>query len=263
MPLTSTKNPLLQKVRRAVVDGRPMEGGCVAAEGPNLLAEALRGTWAIEHIFCSGEGRERHSALIEEAAGRRIQVSEVAARAFEQMSGTEKSQGVLCLMRPRLFGWADLLEGAGPVVILDGIQDPGNAGAIVRSTEAFDGAGVVLTDECVRVSNGKFLRAAAGSMFRVPYLENVPRGDVAHHLSVGGRTVFGLAAEGEDSLFKTVLTGRIALVVGSEGGGVSAMLMKVSRTLSIPTRGVESLNAGIACSLALFEAARQSEARGK
>ena len=263
MPLTSTKNPLIQKVRRAIADGRPMEDGCVVAEGPNLLAEALRGTWGVEHILCSSECRGQHSKLLDEANGRGIEIDEVAGRAFEAMSGTEKSQGVLCLMRPRLFGWSDVLGGSGPVVILDGIQDPGNAGAIVRSTEAFGGAGVVLTEGCVRVSNGKFLRAAAGSLFRVPYVENVSRDDVVRGLAEGGRTIFSLAAKGAESLFKRELRGEFAVVVGSEGGGISEPLEKASRGLSIPTRGVESLNAAIACSLALFEAARQREARSR
>lgn len=257
MPLTSTHNPLLLKLRRAVESGRPMEDGVIAAEGPHLLSEALHSGWQVQQIYCSDENREPHREVFEKALRKGISITEVSARAFKSVSATEQNQGVLCLVRPRTFEWQDLFKESGPVVILDGIQDPGNAGAIIRSVEAFCGAGVVLTEGCVRISNGKLLRAAAGSLFRVPYLENRTRTEVLHELRKAGRPLFALTATGQHSLFEMSLQTGFALAVGSEGRGVSPALLNESETLSIPTKGVESLNAAIACSIALFEAARQ------
>lgn len=252
MPLTSTHNPLLQKIRRAVEQGRPLEDGSVVAEGPHLLAEALTGEWEVADILCSSAARERHSRLLE---GRTV--TEVGDHAFAKLSATEQTQGVLCVLRPKVYGWAGLLGKKGPLVVLDGIQDPGNAGTIVRSCEAFGGSGVVFTEGCVRISNGKFLRATAGSLFRNPFLADAGRAEVVQKLAESGRTTYALALNGKKSLFEVDLRDNVALIVGNEGAGVSAELQKASLTLSIPTRKVESLNAAVACSIALFEAARQ------
>jgi TrmH family RNA methyltransferase len=257
MTLTSLQNPLLKQVRRAVEDGRALGDGAVAAEGPHLLAEALRGSWRIQQVFCSAEAREPHRSLLAEAARRGVEVTEVTERAFKAMSDTVHGQGILSLLVPSASSWADLSKPGRPLVILDGIQDPGNAGTIVRSAEAFGGAGVVLTEGCARIANGKFLRSSAGSIFRLPFLDNVPRATVLREVEGARQTLFALMTDGAETLFTVNLTTPFALVVGSEGSGVSPLLLKTARTLAIPTQGVESLNAAIACSIALFEAARQ------
>jgi TrmH family RNA methyltransferase len=257
MPLTSPHNPQLQKVRRAVETGRPLEDGVIAAEGPHLLAEALASAWQVEQVFYSPAAWARHQELIAQAERRRVEITEVAERPFKSISDTEQNQGLLALLRPPAFTWTQLLESPGPLVILDGIQDPGNAGAIVRSAEAFGAAGLAFTGGCVRISNGKLLRAAAGSLFRLPFLENLSSADIIG--SLGHRRLFALTASGRVSLAETDLRKPFALVVGSEGRGVSEAFLSAAQTLSIRTQGVESLNAAIACSIALFEARRQSK----
>jgi TrmH family RNA methyltransferase len=145
------------------------------------------------------------------------------------------------------------------VVVLDGVQDPGNAGTIVRSAEAFGAGGIVLLEGSVRVANGKFLRAAAGSIFRLPFLEAVERVEFIKRARSLGLTLYALAARGETSLQEADLRIPCALVVGGEGSGVSPELLAAGTVLSIPARKVESLNAAVAASIALFEAARQRE----
>jgi TrmH family RNA methyltransferase len=258
MPLTSPRNPQLQKIRRAVETGRPLEDGTIAAEGPHLLEEALGGNWQVEQIFCSPPARQRHAALVLKASRRRIEMTDVTEQAFESLSDTEQNQGFLALLRPPEFTWTNLLKSPGPLVILDGIQDPGNAGTIVRSCEAFGASGIAFTQGCVRISNGKLLRAAAGSLFRLPFLENLPVSEILKQAEMSKRPLFSLAANGRASLLETDLRRPFMLAVGSEARGVSEALLKASLSLSIPTHGVESLNAAVACSVALFEARRQS-----
>jgi TrmH family RNA methyltransferase len=255
MPVTSPHNPQLQKVRRAVETGRPLEDGVIAAEGPHLLAEALSSVWRVEHVFYSPGALDRHQDLLAQVGRRRIETTEVAERPFKSISDTEQNQGLVALLRAPLFTW-NAFRPEAPLVILDGIQDPGNAGAIVRSSEAFGAAGIVFTSGCVRISNGKLLRAAAGSLFRLPFLENLSAAEIIR--SIGQRSLLALAANGRLSLGETDLRKPFALVVGSEGRGVSEAFLKAAQTLSIPTQGVESLNAAIACSIALFEARRQT-----
>jgi len=143
------------------------------------------------------------------------------------------------------------------VVILDGIQDPGNAGTIVRSAEAFGAAGLIFMEGSVHVANGKFLRAAAGSLFRMPYLEYQKRPGLMAQLRASERPLYALTPSATKPVDQADLRGSVALVVGSEAQGVSPELIACATGLRIPTRQVESLNAGVACSIALFEAARQ------
>ena len=258
MQLTSAKNPFLQEIRRAASAGRSTDDGRVVIEGPHLVEEVLRRSgWRLDQIVTTPAGRERHAALLKKT---KAEVLEVPAKAFASLTGTETSQEIMALATAPLHTWKDCLSASGVVVILDGIQDPGNAGTIVRSAEAFGAAGVIFLEGSVRVANGKFLRATAGSIFRLPYLENQKRAVLMTNLRAKSVGLFALTAHGDKAVSQADLRGAAALVVGSEAQGVSAELLACATGLRIPTAGVESLNAGVAASIALFEAARQ---RGK
>jgi len=254
MPITSAKNPLLQSIRRAVASNRATEEGCIVIEGPHLLEECLRGRWQIEQVLTTPHGRERHQRLLSRV---HADVIEVPQRAFEPLAGTETSQEIIALVTPHAGTWAECLKSSGPAVILDGIQDPGNAGTIVRSAEAFGASGVIFLEGCVHVANGKFLRATAGSIFRMPYLENQSRAQLMGQLRAANRSLYALMSRTGVRLNKADLREPCAIVVGSEAHGVSPELQACAEALSIPTNQVESLNAGVACSIVLFEAARQ------
>jgi RNA methyltransferase, TrmH family len=254
MQLTSTKNPVLQSIRRAAAAGRPTEDGLIVAEGPHLLEEALRGRWIIERIFATPEARTRHADVLSRADA---EIIEVPARAFAAMASTETAQEVLALLRPRLWGWGDLLGSNPLVVILDAIQDPGNAGTILRSAEAFGATGAVLLKGCARIANGKFLRGAAGSLFRVPVVEGWEPGVFLAQARQDGFRVYALEPCASATLEEADFRVPAALIVGSEGRGLSPELAHGVQPISVPTAKVESLNAAVACSIALFEARRQ------
>ncbi len=254
MHLSSPKNPFLQDVRRALSSGRPTEDGRIVIEGPHLVSEVARSAWRLEQLIVTPHGRERHEELLGSV---RADLIEVPARAFESISETQTSQEIMALVTPCAYTWKDCARADKPIVIVDGIQDPGNAGTIVRSAEAFDAGAVILTEGSVRIANGKFLRATAGSIFRLPHLENESRASIAAKLGGLKLAAFALTAQAKISLLNVDLSNLSALIVGSEAHGISAELLACSTGLRIPTLQVESLNAGVACSLALFEAARQ------
>ena len=254
MQLTSTRNPLLQTIRRAVAAGRPTEDGFVVAEGPHLLAEALRSEWQIAQVFTTAAVRDRHAELLSAVDAELIEVS---ARAFASMAATENTQEVLALLQPRQWSWHDLAATNALVVVLDGVQDPGNAGAIVRSSEAFGATGVVFLEKCVRVANAKFLRATAGSIFRLPFVEGLTVNEVAKLFRQSGLEIYALAPGARLSIADANFRLQCALAVGSEGHGVSPELLSHACAISIPTGKVESLNAAVASSIALFEAQTQ------
>jgi TrmH family RNA methyltransferase len=257
MHLTSAKNPLLQNVRRAISSGRTTDNGWIVIEGPHLVQEVLRSPWRLEQILTTPNGRDRHSQLLSKIDAETV---EIPARVFEALSGTETSQEIMALTAPPNHTWKDCLNGTGIAVVLDGVQDPGNTGTIVRSAEAFGACGIIFLEGSVHVANGKFLRAAAGSIFRLPYLEYQKRPALMSNLRAANRRLFALSAQAPTSLIEAGLREPSAIVVGSEAHGVSAELLACATGLRIPTSQVESLNAGVACSIALFEAARQ---RGK
>jgi RNA methyltransferase, TrmH family len=252
--LTSAKNPLLQKIRRAASSGRATDDGLLVIEGPHLVAEALHSRWTLRQVLTTATGHERYANLLGKLDA---EVIEVPAKAFAATASTESAQEILALVRPWPGSWAEIVAPPGLVVVLDGVQDPGNTGTIVRSAEAFGAGGVVFLEGSVRVANGKFLRAAAGSIFRLPFLEGIRRDELLEQARSSGIELQALTRRGETSLEDADLRRPSALIVGSEGAGVSAELRAAARGISIPTRNVESLNAAVACSLALFEAARQ------
>jgi RNA methyltransferase, TrmH family len=226
----------------------------VIAEGPNLLAEVKRSPCMMELVLVTPEARDRHQALLADVGAEIVFVSE---RALELVAGTKHTQGILAAVRLPTWSWDDLTRDAAALVALDAIQDPGNAGAIVRSAEAFGATGVIFLEGSVRVSNGKLLRAAAGSVFRIPFLESVSRDELIGHLGSARIACYALASEARRAFTDACFRDSFALVTGAEGAGISQEIAAQSEMLFIPTRRVESLNAAVACSLALFEAARQ------
>jgi RNA methyltransferase, TrmH family len=258
MALTSAQNPALKRLRLAAAAGRTTDDGLVVAEGPHLLREATRGRWQIVQVFCTESAWHKHEALLKNS---KAEVVAVGARALQSTAATEASQEILMTLRPPQWKWADLWGDDALVVGLDGLQDPGNAGTAIRSAEAFGASGVVFLEGSVRVTNGKLLRAAAGSLFRMPYREPVSAEEFIREARRAGAAVMSLDMRRSMRVSEANLRRRCALVVGSEGAGVRSELLEQSEAISIPTRQVESLNAGVACSLALYEAFRQRSER--
>jgi TrmH family RNA methyltransferase len=254
MAITSPKNAAVQELRRAIHEGRPLENGLIAAEGPHLVEEALRGEWPIEEVWTTPAGRERYRALLERIPGR---IVEVSARVFQSLSGSGQAQEVMALVRRRKWSWEEIAGSKPLIIVLDGIQDPGNAGTIIRSAEAFGATGVVFLPGTVGVANGKFLRASAGSIFRLPVIDRISSGHLLNLFEQSVAKRYALTARAGARLPDADFRAGVALVVGTEGAGVSPELLRAAERISIPTGKVESLNAAVACSIALFEAARQ------
>ncbi len=257
MAITSSKNPLLQEIRRAAHAGRPIENGCVVLEGPILLEEARRSGWPVEQVFVTADARRRWAHLLD-GNGRETEVGE---KALQAIASTETAQGLLALVRPRAWQISDLAGAIPLIMVLDGIQDPGNAGTLLRSAEAFGASGVIACAGSVRLANGKFLRATAGSVFRMPFLENLSTGEAVKLLDRLGAVVYALDAHAQLRIDDADLTLPCALAVGNEAHGISEALRTKAIRVSIPMAKVESLNAGVAGSIALFAAARQRESR--
>src|SRR5437660_4010701 len=164
--LTSPRNPLLKEVRKAILRGTVTDDGFCVAESFHLLEEALRSDCEISTVFAAESVR---TAVESHVRGlKKIRVAVLPDDLFRDISATESSQGVMALVRPPRWTVEQLFRGQSLTLILDGIQDPGNAGAILRAAEAFGATGAAFLKGTVSPYNPKCLRASAGSVFRLP-----------------------------------------------------------------------------------------------
>jgi TrmH family RNA methyltransferase len=253
--LTSAKNPLLKEVRRAIVRGSLTESGLCVAESFHLLEEALRSDCKVETVLAAASVR---NAVAGHVRGlKSLQVIAIADELFQRIASTETSQGVIALVRPPAWSLEHLLRGNCLAVVLDGVQDPGNAGAIVRAAEAFGATGAAFLKGTVSPYNPKCLRAAAGSLFRLPVVQGIDEQILLAALEQRRVDLYAALPRGGKLIGEADLTRACAIAVGGEGRGVSRMLQARALDLRIPTSGVESLNVAMAASVILYEARRQ------
>lgn len=244
--LTSVRNPALKEIRKAVARGGLTEHGFCVAEGLHLYEEARRSGREVEAVYVTETGLEKLGVV--------PNVILLPDPVFETIASTEASQGVITLVKPPAWTIADLFQPAPALVLaLDGIQDPGNAGTCVRTAEAFGATGVAFLKGSVNPYHPKTLRAAAGSVFRVPLVAGLGEAD----LTAQDTPLFALMPQGSLSPADAPLGAGCVLIAGSEGRGVSLDLQTKAKHLRIPTIGVESLNAAIAAGIALYEAHKQ------
>lgn len=257
--ITSAANPLLKEVRRAIVRGTLTPQGWCVAETFHLLEEALRSDCEVKMVLAAESVRSAAEAHVRRLTG--VKVAVLPDALFQRISGTETSQGVMALVTPPVWRLEQLFRGNALVVVLDGLQDPGNAGAIVRAAEAFGASGAIFLKGTVSPYNPKTLRASAGSLFRVPYLHGVDAELARAALRQNHVELFAGVPAARDGTVRCLanvdLTAKCGIVIGSEARGVGAQLRRAAHDVSIPTVGVESLNAAVAAGILLYEARRQ------
>lgn len=255
MKITSASNPLLKEVRRAVARGEPTRDGCCVAESFHLLEEALRSDVHIQAVLVAESVRAAVENRVRGMAGLRLLV--VPDALLETLAATENTQGVICLVRPPAWALEHVVRGNALVIVLDAVQDPGNAGAILRSAEAFGATGVLALKGTVNLCNPKAVRASAGSIFRVPFVMGLDDDAAVAALRRQRLDLYAACAAADRHLGQVDLRRRCAFIIGSEGRGVREKLRAVAQGLRIPISGVESLNAAVAAAILLYEARRQ------
>lgn len=253
--LTSPANPLLKDVRRAIVRGALTREGCCVAETFHLLEEALRSDCRIQAVLAAESVRSTVEGHVRRLSGLRLFV--LADALFQSLAGTEASQGVITLVRPPQWTLDQLFRGQSLVLVLDGLQDPGNAGAILRAAEAFGATGVLVLKGAVSPYNPKAVRASAGSLFRVPMVTGLDDTLALAALEQQRLDLYAALPSGKRDLRDVNLNRKCAFIIGSEGRGVREKLRAAATDLRIPTSGVESLNAAMAAAILLYEASRQ------
>ncbi len=224
-------------------------------EGPTLLREAGESGLTVDAIFTTQEAFELHGIVREmDAAG--IPTFSVEPWVAAQLSELETSTGVIASARRRIVTIEDVLREPGLVLALADLADPGNAGTLVRAAEAFAGGRIVFGRGGVDPYNPKVVRAAMGSLFRASVAIATAE-EFARVASAGPWTAVGLEAGGQP-IGEADFPAATILVVGHERRGLGPWRTACARTVSIPMGGsVESLNAAVAGSIGLYEAAKR------
>ena len=261
--ISSPQNPILKEIKRATGRGGLTSDGCCVAEGFHLLEEALRSDVEIVAVVATESAVSAAAGLADRNAPERTlktRFLSMPEALFRTVSSTENAQGVLALVRPPSWTEDDVFGSTPLVLVLDGIQDPGNAGTLLRAAEGFGATGAVLLKGTVSPWNPKMLRASAGSLFRLPILDLLTPAGLLEVFTRRNIPLWMTVASGGQHPGHVDLMAACGLVIGNEAHGISEEIRLSGKGLSIPTRSVESLNAAVAGSILLYEAARQ---RGK
>jgi TrmH family RNA methyltransferase len=252
-------NSLVKDLRRAFDRGELTDDGCFAIEGSKILEEAIRSSLKLKAVFFSASAENKGEKLLPQI-GANVETLLLPDKLFATAVPSDTPQGVAALVRFKECTAEEVIakSAAGPLLVIAGVQDPGNLGTILRSSEAFAAAGVLLAEGTVSPFNPKVVRGSAGSVFRLPFARVKLDACVAALRAKGIRLLATSSHKGTP-LPEANLTGNPAIFIGSEGAGLPRDLMtKMDELLAIPqSPKVESLNAGVAASIILYEVARQ------
>jgi TrmH family RNA methyltransferase len=260
-------NSLVKELRQAFAHAELTDEGDCAVEGLRIVEEAIRSGLRFKAVFFKESAQNLAERLLPQI-GANVSTLLLPDKLFDGAVPSETPQGVAALVRVKDFSLDDLVERMqiGPILVVVGLQDPGNLGTILRSAEAFGSAGVVLGEGTVSAFNSKVIRASAGSIFRLPVIVAKTAGGldaISAKLRAQGVRLMATSSHKGTPLDAAKLTGPSAIFVGSEGSGLPrSLLAQLDESIAIPhSANVESLNAGVAGSIVLYEAARQRRER--
>lgn len=253
--ITSTSNPKVKSLLQLMKKAKARDAEDVfVAEGMKMYLEApkerIRKVCVSESMYRSQ--KERFLGVPE--------LEILSDHVFEAVSSTKTPQGVLCVLQQYHYQMEDLLKTEHPhLLLLENIQDPGNAGTILRTAEGAGANGVILSRDCVDLYNPKTIRSTMGSIYRMPFLYADSLEAVVPVLRAKGIRTYAAHLQGKNSYDEENYRTGCAFLIGNEGNGLSEALSSSADILvRIPMKGkLESLNAAIAASILMYEVCRQ------
>ena len=253
--ITSLQNPQV-KAWRALNKSRAerVKQGYFLAEGEHMAQEALKEKKA-RALLIDADAREKYSALVNENQG--VLVYTLAGHVMAALSDAKAPQGVIALCD---YPEAETLPRLGDCIIaLDGVQDPGNVGTIIRTMDAAGFNGLLMDEKCADPYSPKALRASMGGVFRIPAFrrENLP--ETLKKLAGEGYEIIAGDLHGAPFYQRPKTKEKICIIIGNEGAGISPAVMETATLrLKLPiVGGAESLNAGVAGAVMMYDFLRE------
>ncbi|MCL1823247.1 MAG: RNA methyltransferase [Oscillospiraceae bacterium] len=260
--ITSRQNPKIARFR-ALMNNRKarLDSGEFAVEGGKLFHEAVNSGLKPLHLLISEKFSEKNNNFCKTASNL-CNIDIISTDLAEYISDTKSPQGVFFTLSvkslldkfSKLTTIINDTANKSRLIILDGVQDPGNVGAIIRSCDAFGIAGLILSETCADITSPKVIRSAMGSVFRLP----VVREDLTQIITLLKEKGYMVAGadlnENAKNLKDFAFPGKCAVVIGSEGAGISGEVKSLCDDLIyIPIQNAESLNAAVAASVIIYE----------
>ncbi|MDD3349441.1 MAG: RNA methyltransferase [Eubacteriales bacterium] len=268
--ITSQDNPVWKQIKKLQrKKGRDAEASYLI-EGFHLLEEALntetRLTMTLIRESLLEDEPEEMALLIERLESQGTKIFAAPNDGFDSVSDTETPQGILSVVKKRELSPDDFFlnqshKGTGNVIVLDRLQDPGNVGTILRTADAAGFLGALIVKGSADVYGAKVVRAASGSLFRLPLLFVDSPEDALSLLARFGKQTAATTPYGSQDYYECQIAENTAIVIGNEGAGVSeSFLDKAKYRMKIPMESnVESLNAAVAAGILIFESTRQKK----
>ncbi|MCB9111167.1 MAG: RNA methyltransferase [Anaerolineales bacterium] len=253
--ITSNQNSKIKLVRALLGRSKERrEAGAFIAEGVRLVEEAVKANWICRFALYDETLSERGMVQVESLKVRGVDVEEVSASVMKSISETETPQGILAVLELTNL---PIPQPANFILIPDQVRDPGNLGTLLRSAAASDVQAVLLPPETTDAFAPKVLRSGMGAHFRLP-IHSLGWDEIEKVIKSEGLNVLVADMNGQ-SCWETDLRQPVALIIGSEADGASESARKLANgNISIPMSGeTESLNAGAAGSILMFEVLRQ------
>lgn len=251
--ITSTSNPKikslvqLQKKRRL-----REEKGIFLVEGIRMFRETP--VELIEEIYASESFYEKNVELFGEIKGK---IEILSGTVFQKISETKTPQGILCVVKRKQYSLEDILKHEkAHLIVLDGLQDPGNVGTIFRTAEAAGVTGIIMSRDTADLYQSKTIRSTMGSIFRMPCVCVDDINECIKNMKNHKIFTFAAHLQGKKCYNEIEYKGKIAFLIGNEGNGLSEETANLADTwIRIPMEGeVESLNAAIAATILMYEA---------
>lgn len=253
--ITSSQNPKIKLVRLLLGRAKERrEANAFVAEGVRLVEEAADSNWKFQFVLYDESLSERGLKLVEKLESKKVEVEKVESRLLQSLSETETPQGILAILE---FATLPLSQSPNFILIPDQIRDPGNLGTLLRTAAAAGVQAVMIPPETTDPFAPKVVRSGMGAHFRLP-IHAVTWEEIKQITKSANQQIF-LADMAGTSCWETDLRKPLALIVGGEAEGASEQARKLAnQQISIPMAGsVESLNAGVAGSVLMFEVVRQ------
>ncbi len=248
--ITSLKNPKITTWKSLKDRKGRRETGCFLVEGRKMVEEAIASAFPVEAILVDAD-RQGEFAL---PAG--IPAYSMPGHVLAAVCDTKTPQGIAAVVR-----MAEVELHGERLVAMDGVQDPGNVGTIIRTADAAGFDGVILSTQCADVFSPKVLRATMGSVFRMGIRVTDDLPGLLAQMVQEGASVLSSQLDGEPFYQRSPLNERFVLVIGSEGNGVTDEVKAIAtHKVKLPMRGgAESLNAAVAAGIMMYELTRDMD----
>ena len=260
--IRSSHNSLLKLAASLKIKKHRDDNSLFVVEGVRLVEEATQAGWEIMAAISTSKAykQERVQGIVKQLTERSCRIAVIEEELYAKITDTEQPQGIMALVRKKETRLEEIVNSTSPLLaILDGVQDPGNVGSLIRTADAAGCTAVVLTAGCADVYGGKVVRATMGSLFHLPVVSNVTVTELVDWLHDNHISLAATALSSSNLYHEVDLRGSVAIVLGNEGAGVSVeLLSRAEQRLHIPIHGqAESLNVAAAAAIIFYEAARQ------